>query len=106
MIEAPYAPWRRKPGAAEPLPDFPGTPLELVRAGARDLQRAAAKTREFALGGRTIDVAGLDEHVGRVCAKALDLPPEEGRLASGALQALLAELDQLFEAMRLSAGPP
>ena len=35
----------------------------------------------LATGGRRVDVAGLDRSVGLLCAKALDLPPTEGRAA-------------------------
>jgi hypothetical protein len=40
--------------------------------------------------------------VGLVCARALDLPPEEGRLMRGELQALLSEVDALAASLRLT----
>lgn len=43
--------------------------------------------------GRPLDLSGFEAEVGRLCAQALDLPPEEGRTLVPALSALLAEID-------------
>ena len=45
----------------------------LALAGMLRTARALTQTR------RTIDLAGLDQEVGRLCAAALDLPPADGR---------------------------
>jgi hypothetical protein len=44
---------------------------------------------------RQIDLRGLEQDVGQICAACLDLPPEQGRAMRPRLQALLAELDAL-----------
>ncbi len=50
--------------------------------------------------GRPIDLAGLQEQVGVLCAQALDLPHGEGRAAIPALNALGSELAGLEAALR------
>lgn len=50
--------------------------------------------------GRRIDVTGLDQTVGLLCAKALDLPPGQGRAARPGLIAVLAEIVALDAAFR------
>ena len=54
----------------------------------------------LAAGGRRVDVAGLDRSVGLFCAKALDLPPVEGRAACALLFSLLNRIDALGVALR------
>lgn len=54
----------------------------------------------LAMGGRRVDVAGLDHAVGLLCAKALDLPPAEGHAACAGLFALLTQMDALSLALR------
>ncbi len=54
----------------------------------------------LAAGGRRVDVAGLDRSVGLLCAKALDLPPVEGRAACALLFSLLSRIDALGVALR------
>lgn len=51
-------------------------------------------------GGRRVDVIGLDRSVGLLCAKALDLPPAEGRAACALLFSLLSRIDALSVAMQ------
>jgi hypothetical protein len=105
MSDAPFAPFRvHSKGLAE-TPAFPNTPLERVRAGATCLRRTTALARTLAAAGRPIDLAGLDGQIGLVCARALDLPPEEGRIVRGDLQALLAEVDALTASLRLTLAP-
>ena len=48
---------------------------------------------------RHVDLAGLDAMVGPLCARALDLPPAQGRTVRPLLIGLLAELDALRAAM-------
>jgi hypothetical protein len=107
MSDAAFAPFRvHSKGLAE-TPAFPNTPLERVRAGATCLRRTTALARTLAAAGRPIDLAGLDGQIGLVCARALDLPPEEGRIriVRGDLQALLAEVDALTASLRLTLAP-
>ena len=52
-------------------------------------------TRALAASGREVDITGLDQQVGLLCAKALDLMPEDGRAMRPMLVDLLADLDAL-----------
>ena len=54
----------------------------------------------LAAGGRRVDVTGLERSVGLLCAKALDLPPGEGRTACALLFSLLNRIDALGVALR------
>ncbi len=54
--------------------------------------------RVLASAHRPLDLAGLDDLAGRLCAAALDLPPEQGRALCPDLVALLGELDALAAA--------
>ncbi|HET6182071.1 MAG TPA: hypothetical protein VFA03_00585 [Acetobacteraceae bacterium] len=105
MREPIYAPFRRNATGMAETPAFPDTPLDRVRFGARALRHTAMLACRHARKGRPVDLTGLDGQVGLVCAKALDLPPEEGRIARAELEALLADIDTLCEAMRLSVDP-
>ena len=58
----------------------------------------------LAMGGRRIDVVGLDHAVGLLCAKALDLPPAEGHAACAGLFALLTQMDALSSALRTTGS--
>jgi len=50
--------------------------------------------------GRLIDIEGLDRMIGVLCARALDLPPDQGRIVRPDLALLLIELDTLSVAMQ------
>jgi hypothetical protein len=63
-------------------------------SGTLRLARALVEAR------RSVDLAGLQNAIGRMCAAALDLPPEQGRALRPQLAAVLAELDALERAMR------
>ena len=106
MTDAPYAPFRMSTSGMAETPAFPDTEIERTRAGATALRRTVALARALASGGRSIDLAGLDGQVGLICARALDLPPEQGRTIREELEAVLAEVDDLAAALRLplSAG--
>ena len=58
--------------------------------------------RVLAAAHRPLDLTGLNDLAGRLCAAALDLPPEQGRALRPALAALIGELDALAAAC---AGP-
>ena len=68
------------------------------------LVRTITIARLLVENGRTVDMAGLDRGVGLLCAKALDLPPEAGRTLRPQLMMVLAEANQLTEAIRNQAG--
>lgn len=54
--------------------------------------------------GREIDLSGLEERVGRLCAGVLDLPPESGRGLRAELALLLGDVDTLAALLR--SRPP
>ena len=57
-------------------------------------------TRALVAGGRNVDLMGLERQVGLLCAKTLDLPPEEGRAVRPVLIHLLADLDTLSNTLQ------
>ena len=87
----------------DPWPTPPHDPAVLQQALAEQVQRTVAIARALAGSGRRMDLAGLDQAVGLLCAKTLDLPPDQGRLARPQLAAILAELDQLGTTLRADA---
>lgn len=71
-----------------------------VAALAEVVRHTVAMAANLVLDGRRVDVTGLDHSVGVLCAKALDLPPDQGRDARAGLVGLLNEIDQLSLALR------
>ena len=67
---------------------------------AEDLRRSLRLARALAGQNRPVDLAGMQDSIGLLCAKALDLSPAEGRTLRIALVALRMELDQLSTVMR------
>ena len=59
-----------------------------MRALAEELTKTIDLARALAESGRAIDLTGLDDEVGLLCAKSLDLPPDEGRRVRPRLIAL------------------
>ena len=53
--------------------------VDAVRELVEALTRTIDLARALAEAGRAIDLAGLDGQVGLLCAKSLDLPPDQGR---------------------------
>ena len=105
MSDIPFAPFRVQTIGLAEMPAFPDTPLMRVRAGAVALRQTAALARALASSGRSIDLTGLEGQVGLVCARALDLPAEEGSEMRGDLGSLLAAIESLAAAMRLVPAP-
>ena len=89
--------------ASDPWPTPPADPLALQQALAEQVQRIVAISRALAGSGRRVDLSGLDGAVGLLCAKTLDLPPDQGRLARPQLAAILTELDLLGTTLRADA---
>ena len=79
-------------------PDTPAVRLLEQFGGVVRLARVLAAAR------RPLDLAGLDDLAGRLCAAALDLPPEQGRALCPALADLLGEIDALAAACREPGG--
>jgi hypothetical protein len=55
--------------------------------------------------GRAIDLTGLDHLVGLLCAKSLDLPPEEGRRVRPRLITLSGSMEALSHALAAGHEP-
>ena len=76
-----------------------------MRWSCNNLMAAVASTlrlaRSMVGSGRWVDVEGLDRTIGILCARALDLPPDQGRRVRPNLALLLIELDALSVAMHV-----
>ncbi len=77
--------------------DGPAASLREAIAAAAAMLRLA---EGIAAAGRKVDLTGLDDRLGRICAQALDLPPAEGAGVRAELVALLGDLDALTLALR------
>ena len=101
-----FAPFRPRPGGfAEPTGfPTPETPLDRALGLAGGLRDTLGIARALAETGRRLDLTGLDSQVGLLCARVLDLEPDEGRTARVELIRLRAELDAL--AAVLARPPP
>jgi hypothetical protein len=85
------------------MPD-PQTQVEDMMAAAHSMLRVA---RALVQSQRPVDLAGLQDTIGRLCAAALDLPRDQGRALQPRLAAVLAELDALEHALGVAeqGGP-
>lgn len=104
MHAEPVAPFLEHPAGLDETGGFPNTGLETARDYVAALLRTASVARALAASGRRIDLAGLDDKVGRLCARVLDLPPPEGRELRPDLMQLRSELESLAAA--LGQPPP
>lgn len=68
------------------------TPADAVRAYAEQLTRLVDTARALVDSNREVDLTGLECEIGLLCAKSLDLPPEEGRRIRPRLIALFLSL--------------
>jgi hypothetical protein len=69
------------------------------------LRRTIGVARALVISGRTLDLSGVEDGVGLLCAQALDLPAERGSAMAGLLRAVLADIDALAEALRGAEAP-
>lgn len=83
--------------------DSPNDPVAAVRALAAELTQMIGVACALAEAGRTIDLTGLDHQVGLLCAKSLDLPPDEGRRVRPRLIALSGSMEALSRALAARA---
>jgi hypothetical protein len=81
-------------GAAHDMVALRRATLRAERLGAAIVTAAALASAAYA-----IDLTGLDDDAGRLCAGALDLPAYQGRMIRRRLQALLTDIDALREAI-------
>lgn len=68
------------------------------------LARSMAVARALIRAGRTLDLAGLDDGVGLLCAQTLDLPPAQAVTVLPCLTLLAQELDLLQQSLREQAA--
>ncbi len=68
------------------------------------IARSLSVARALVRGGRQVDLAGIQDGVGRLCAKSLDLEPAEARAMLPALEEVRLQLDALTGAMLAAAG--
>jgi hypothetical protein len=94
--------------ALPPLADFDvaHSGIDAARGLGGDLIRLLQMTRALASVGRSVDLTGLDRQVGLLCAKALDLMPEDGRTLRPMLIGLLADLDALSATLAVRKDVP
>ncbi len=81
------------------------TPTDAVRAFAEQLTKLVDIARALVDANREVDLTGLDCEIGLLCAKSLDLPPDEGRRIRPRLIALFGSVEGLSRAFR-AHGPP
>jgi hypothetical protein len=80
-------------------PTAASAPLKELRAFTDGVTQTLSVARGLVEAGRYVDLAGLEDQVGLLCAKALDLPPAEGRAIRADLIALLARVEALSGAL-------
>ncbi len=85
-------------------PTAASAPLRELRAFADGVTQTLGVARGLVEAGRYVDLGGLEDQVGLLCAKALDLPPEEGRALRDELLALLARVEALSVALLHARG--
>jgi hypothetical protein len=70
-----------------------------LRAFADGVTQTLGVARGPVEAGRSVELAGLEDQVGLLCAKALDLPPAEGRIMLAELATTLARVEALSVAL-------
>lgn len=76
--------------------------LVAISAMAEGLLQSLRLARALVGQGRPVELDGMQNSVGLLCAKALDLKPDEGRTLRAALVVLRNEMDQLSTTLRSS----
>jgi hypothetical protein len=80
-------------------------PIGAVQAMAEELRQTVDVAGALAASGRVVDLTGFDEQVGLLCAKSLDLPPDEGRRLRPNLIALSGALEALSRLLAAKVAP-
>lgn len=83
----------------------PDAEFAACSAMAQAVRRTLEVSSALASAGRAIDLASLDNWIGRLTASALDLDPADGRRMRPALAGLLRNLDALEQQIALSSAP-
>lgn len=76
----------------------------VVEALAEHIHKTLSLTETFILQRRRVDIAGIEEHIGRLCAATLDLPIEQGRAVVPKLRDLHARIGAIATALAASAA--
>jgi len=87
------------PETVSPAAQPTTTPVEAVRTLADELTKLVDVARALVDSDRAVDLVGLDDQVGLLCAKALDLPPDDGRRMRPQMIALLGSVEGLSRAL-------
>lgn len=82
---------------------FGETPLDASKSLASSLSGTVEVSKALVRSGRQLDLSGLDVLVGLLCAKALDLAPEEGHVIRTELISLRTMLSDLAHLIGLTA---
>ena len=80
-------------------------PVAAVQAMVEELTQTIDVACALASSGRAIDLTGFDQHVGLLCAKSLDLPPDDGRRLRPRLIVLSGALEALLRLLAAQAAP-
>src|ERR1044071_273316 len=83
-----------------PAPDDAARHLADLRARIQEMRGTLRVACALVRQGRRIDLAGLEEHVGRLCAASLDLAPGDGRAVRADLFDLRADAEALLAALQ------
>ena len=67
------------------------------------IARMVAVTQALVTNQRHVDIQGLHDHVGLLCAKAMDLPPSKTGFLKLELKRLACSLAKLSESLRANA---
>lgn len=77
--------------------------VDAVRALAEELTKLVGVACELVIAGRAIDLTGLNDQIGLLCAKSLDLPRDAGRGIRPRLIALSGSMEALSRALQKAA---
>jgi hypothetical protein len=83
--------------------DPPPSPLADLRSFLEDLGNEVRIARTLIQDGHPVDLRGLDVQFGLLCAKALDLPTEDGRTLLPDLEGMRSLVDSLIASMNVPA---
>ena len=88
-----------------PPPASPSRTQRLTEL-ATGLSKTMGIARALAQSGRTLDLTGIDNGIGVLCAQALDLPLQDGRALLPVLRDVLGQVDALTTTLRAVEGRP